>query len=77
AVHQTLWDGHPLAKATHVHAGADLEPKRELHINERDLGEGTWTLRRFNGATATLPLARFGLETPWGVPALAPEALLF
>lgn len=77
ADHQDLWDGHPLGPATHVHAGQDLVPRRELHVNERDRGEGTWLLRRFNGATATLPLDRFDLQSPWGLPTLAPEALLF
>lgn len=75
--HQVLWDGHSLAPATHVHAGQDLVPRRELHLNERDRGEGTWLLRRFNGAAATLPLHRFALQSPWGLPTLAPETLLF
>ena len=30
ADHQVLWDGHSLAPATHVHAGQDLVPRREL-----------------------------------------------
>jgi len=77
AEHQDPWDGHALAPAAHVHADSNLAPRRELHVNERNRGEGTWLLRRFNGATATLPLPRFGLESPLGLPTLAPEALLF
>ena len=77
ADHQVMWDGHQLAPATHVHPGQDLVPRRELHVNERHRGEGTWRLRGFRGPTATLPFDRFSLQSPWGLPTLAPEALLF
>ena len=77
ADHQIIWDGHALAPAAHVHAGADLMPRRELHMNERNLGEGTWTLRRQNRSAATLPLPRFALQSPLGLPTLAPEGLLY
>jgi hypothetical protein len=77
ADHQDTWDGHKLVPGAHLHAGRDLSPTRELLLNERNLGEGTWTLRRFNGATTTLPLSRFALQSTWGLPTLAPEALLF
>lgn len=73
ADHDTLWDGHDLAFPSHLHAGRDVQPKRELHVNER--GEGTWTLRR--NPRVALPQSRFAVPTPSGLPLLAPEAILF
>jgi hypothetical protein len=73
ADHHITWDGHPLAFPSHLHAGDHLEPKRELQVNER--ADGTWVLRR--SPRVTLPGARFALQSAWGLPVLAPEALLF
>lgn len=73
ADHQIPWDGHDLAFPSHLHAAKDVQPTRELLVNER--GEGTWILRR--DPRSSLPQARFTLPSPWGIPVMAPEAILF
>ena len=77
AAHDVPWDGHPLARWSHVHAGEAVEPERELHVSER--GEGVWLLGHWSlgDRTAALPQGRFALETGWGVPLMAPEAIAF
>jgi hypothetical protein len=67
------WDGHKLAFPSHLHAGRDLEPTRELVVNERR--ESTWIIR--GNPRVALPLARFAVTSPCGLPAVAPEAVLF
>lgn len=71
--HQIPWDGHELAVRVHLHAARDLPPARELLVNER--GEGTWTLQR--NPMVALPQDRLTLPSPWGIPLMAPEAILF
>jgi aminoglycoside-2''-adenylyltransferase len=73
AGHQIPWDGHDLAFPSHLHAAKDVRPTRELLVNER--GEGSWILRR--DPRTSLPQARFTLASPWGIPVMAPEAVLF
>lgn len=69
--------GHALALWSHLHAGEDVLPKRELHVHER--GEGSWLLGRWSlsGTTASLPQDRFAILSPLGLPIVAPEALAF
>jgi hypothetical protein len=78
ADHNIPWDGHGLARWSHLHAADAIGPKRELQVSER--GEGGWLLGRWTNAgdrTASLPLHRFALPSPLGIPVMAPEAIAF
>lgn len=88
-----LWDGRRLDLPAHVHArprdGLNLEALQawvktpgervrddanlEVIFNERS--GGRWVLSRELGIS--LPLERAAEESPWGLPTLVPEALMF
>jgi hypothetical protein len=73
ADHNVLWDGHDLAFPSHLHADRQIEPVRELVVNER--GEGSWILCA--APLVALPLARFAIPGPFRLPVVAPEAALY
>jgi hypothetical protein len=78
----TPWDGHRLVVPAHIHArGADLDglgpagAEHNLDIQLERVDGGKWVFR--DDPRLGLPLARAILTPPWGVPTLAPEAIVF
>lgn len=66
------WDGHALELPAHVHArGHDLNLDVQLNAVER----GELVLRA--QPRVTIPMPRATATSPWGLPTLAPEAVLF
>ena len=72
ASHDIPWDGHDLGFPAHLHADR-FAPKREIQLNERESGE--WLLQR--EPRIALPFPRFAVASGWGIPTMAPEAVLF
>ncbi len=66
------WDGHELEFPAHVHARRDGF-ELDIQLDRRD---GTdWLFSRRAGLL--LPIEHCVRPSPWGIPVLAPEALLF
>jgi hypothetical protein len=66
------WDGRGLVFPAHIHAyseGFNLD----IQLDRR--AGGDWVFHRKSGLT--LPIAHCITTSPWGMPTLAPEALLF
>lgn len=67
-----LWNGRTLDLPAHVHA-EEGDFKLEVLLNERSSGD--WVLSR--EPHITRPLARCVQQSPWGMPTVVPELLLF
>jgi hypothetical protein len=83
-----LWDGRPLPVPSHIHARSPAdagplpsdgicEPSKgwwlDIQVDGREGGE--WVLSR--QPRVSLPLRDAVRESPWGIPAVVPEVLLF
>jgi hypothetical protein len=73
AAHDDRWDGHALAFPAHIHATFDDGLGWEAQINERSGRQ--WILSR--RPRVAIPLSRFARPSSWGLPTMAPEALLW
>jgi hypothetical protein len=67
------WDGRPLVLPAHVHARSDDDLELEVLINERS-GDG-WVLSA--EPPIVVPISRTTRGSPWGLPTVVPEILLF
>jgi hypothetical protein len=67
------WDGRRLDLPAHVHARAPDGFEAEVYLNER--ADGHWVLRRT--PFRSLPLVRAISRSPWGIPTVAPEIVLY
>ncbi len=66
------WDGHALELPAHIHArGGDFN--LDIQLNRR--AGDDWVVSA--EPTMTMPLHRAIRRSPWGVPTLAPEVVLF
>jgi hypothetical protein len=66
------WDGHRLDLPAHIHArakGFELD----VQVNRRDGDEWVFSVE----PRVTMPVAAVVRTSPWGLPTLAPEAILF
>jgi hypothetical protein len=82
-----LWDGRPIDLPAHIHGRRDAGeglPERvdaasqqgfglDIQLNERSGDD--WIMMR--GPRISLPLKQAVRPSPWGVPTVVPEALLF
>ena len=66
------WDGHRLELPAHIHARAD-EFNLDIQLNRRDGSD--WVVSGEPGLV--LPVSAAVRTSPWGLPTLAPEAILF
>lgn len=67
------WDGRRLVLPAHVHAHSDGDLELEVLINER-AGED-WVLSA--EPAIAVPVSRATARSPWGIPTVVPEILLF
>ena len=67
------WDGRRLEFPSHIHAYSDQGLHLDIQLNRRSDGDWIFSTR----AGLTLPISRCILPSAWGLPTLAPEAVLF
>lgn len=67
------WDGRPLDLPAHIHASKDGAFALEIVVNERDAGG--WLLDP--PGPLEVPWADAVRTSPWGVPTVSPELVLF
>ena len=73
AAHSDRWDGRPLGFPAHIHAKFDDGLEWEVQLNERSGDE--WLVNR--QPRIAIPVERFALRSPWGLPTMSPEVLLW
>ena len=73
AAHDDPWDGGPLDFPAHIHTAFEDGLSWEMQFNERS--RSAWILRR--SPLITVPLPRFAQVSPWGLPTMVPEVLLW
>jgi hypothetical protein len=69
---ETQWDGHRLVLPAHIHARGH---EQNLDIQLELVEDREWVFRA--SPRLTMPMAQAVRESPWRVPTLAPEAILF
>jgi hypothetical protein len=67
------WTGRVLEFPAHIHAYSEDGFDLDIQLNRRRGGEWVFSTK----AGLTLPIAHCIRDSPWGVPTLAPEAILF
>jgi hypothetical protein len=67
------WDGRRLEFPSHIHAYSDDGFNLDIQLNRRAGAHWVFSTR----ANLTLPMSRCIRPSPWGLPTLAPEAVLF
>jgi hypothetical protein len=73
ATHSDRWDGRALDFPAHIHARLDDGLEWEVQLNERSGDD--WIVNR--QPRIAIPVARFSLRSPHGLPTMAPEVLLW
>jgi hypothetical protein len=71
--HDEAWDGHWLSGPGHIHAKAADGFDLEVLLAEASGDE--WVLNR--NPTVSVPLNESARRSPWGLPTVVPEVLLF
>ncbi len=67
------WQGRTLLLPAHIHARRQDQPDLEFHLNEQR--SGSWTFCR--QPAIAMPLRKCIRQSPWGLPAVVPEVILY
>ena len=67
------WSGRRLGFPSHIHAYFGDEFNLDIQLNRRDGADWVFSTK----ADLRLPISRCIVTSPWGIPTLAPEAIVF